>query len=344
MKKYLLLTPFLLFSVGAYANYNYDLETTELYHSDSYKLIQNEKENLNEFLEDHHKKYNSLRIIEKTKINQLRVEDICEDIYYGRNDFIYNPIEAMNCLYLLTRQMKPRAAVKLINIHINEGDFQSAAFYYGVFKGISDRHNIGAKRFIENNLDEANFKNLYLKGIKYSINMELINNGENFNDDFFIFNYLDFNESYDFDIYKSLQNKNFSNFADLMRDKENSGNRLLLLTQASNLNRISEYCFLESNFDIAFNCLSAIIQSEKNESALKRMAYLLNNFLGDNQFDDEKIVTVFGFNSNDSLTRRFFQNYIGNDLEKIEHFSYYYNKGKMLNINYNNTGEENDQN
>ena len=325
----------IIFSSNAFS---YNISMDRLFASDSYRYLYEDFDK-NKFIENHHLDYNELRLNQKENIALRRIEDICEDIYYGKNGFIYNPIEAKKCFYVHILQMSPRSAMRLINISIYERDFEQASFYYGVFRSISKIDNMGAKHFILNNLNEDVFYDYYDKGLSFLTNNQILDNKDKFNkSEILAFSFI---ENHNDEPIEYLINDDFDSFIKEMRERVTSGNQILLLAQASNTNRISEFCFQQKSLPLAFNCLSYIIQNNFNHyNSINRMAYLISNQIDGDLIDTNEIVKFFGFTYSDPLARRLYLNFLNNDINKKEKYMYYYNRGRMLRSNYIETGDK----
>lgn len=318
-----------------------DFKSLDFYNSLSFEYLEKNKD-INKFVEKNHKTYKNIRLIERQKILNLNIEDICYKIYFGDDLFKENKTEAIYCLEILTRQGNSKSLIKLAEIKIKaEQDYKKAAFYYGIYRAFSNNEdNIFGK--IKNNLDEDVFIKNYESGLYTGKDLQLLTKNLYFKDwlDILIFDkdYLQSNNK-DITIINKLENKDFNGFINEIKHSQISGSMILLLAQSNidNLQRLSEFCFKLNDSLISRNCLQNIFLYNEDRTALNRFTYYVASNWKEQKIELSKVIEMLGFNFNDFVSQRLFNNILidqEKNIKNIEDFIYYYNMGKIKRINY----------
>lgn len=324
-----------------YLNRYLNFKTLSL--SSSYRMIYETKKK-NDFISTFYKDKN-ISLIERSNLNNLPLETVCENIYNGANNFERNKREGMVCLQLLTISGDPIGSITLSKIFNKEKNYEMATFFYAVYKTLSDKEDVSYFNFLMNNTN--NFNEIYLNGLLSGAKFELIENTSkaenNFNISIFSRDIKDeryYNDSYIRFLYDSLKNNNFREFVKLQTDLEKDGSKLFLLSAAfaGDFDKLTEYCFLMVDQKIGSYCLSSVYNFNRQQSALNRYFYLqysnFNDNINDVGFND--IYRLMGLNNKDFIVKNIFENRIQGyilNIKTLERVIRLYNEGRIVNKN-----------
>lgn len=308
---------------------NFDQYRMQL--SDTYRYLI-KKNSLTEFIKNN----STIKSDSAINANYLSKDfsELCNDIYYGKEELLKNKREGEICLKFATLQGYNNAPFLMSKILYLENNINQSIKWLGLSSGLG--YSVENTTLYQKLSSSNNFEKIYKEGLINSLNFPLnnyINETEVINN-YYMENEISDSRIFDpnndfYHLYNFLQDFDYKEFVKYKSERTEDAAELIMLSHINNKDWISfiKYCnkYIKNNINLKQYCLKTIYKKTGESKSLLRYALNEHNFYSENKINKDIHFKNFYFalglgkEQENKYLNLIMNNYF-NNIEKVKDF------------------------